>query len=43
MPIAVSATYPVAVKTAPISSKKNNAIAIKPEGSVHPCALGANR
>ena len=40
MPIAVSAAFP---KAAPISGKKTNAIAIKPEGSVHPCALGANR
>lgn len=43
MPIAVSAACPAAVKTTPISGKKNNAIAIKPERSVHPCALGANR
>lgn len=43
MPIAVSAACPKAVKAAPISGKKTNAIAIKPEGSVHPCALGANR
>ena len=43
MPIAVSAACPAAVKTTPISGKKNNATAIKPEESVHPYALGANR
>ncbi|MDU4763904.1 MAG: hypothetical protein E6X85_07245 [Veillonella sp.] len=43
LPIAVSAACPAAVKTTPISGKKTNAIAINPEGSVHPCELGANR
>lgn len=43
LPIAVSAACHAAVKTTPISGKKNNAIAIKPEESVHPYALGANR